>query len=37
MKDGDTVYLPKYGGTEIKLDGTLYQVLRQNDILGVLS
>lgn len=37
VKEGDTIYLPKYGGTEIKLDGTLYQVLRQNDILGVLS
>lgn len=37
VKEGDTVYLPKYGGTEIKLDGVTYQVLRQNDILGVIA
>ena len=37
LKEGDTVYLPKYGGTEIKFDNTTYQVVRQNDILGVLS
>lgn len=37
LKEGDTVYLPKYGGTEIKMDSTTYQVVRQNDILGVLS
>ena len=37
VKVDDTVYLPKYGGTEIKLDGVTYQVLRQNDILGVIA
>ena len=37
LKEGDTVYLPKYGGTEIKFNDTTYQVVRQNDILGVLS
>ena len=37
VKEGDTVYLPKYGGTEIKLDDVAYQVVRQNDILGVIG
>lgn len=36
VKAGDTVLLPKYGGTEIKLDGETFQILRQDDILGVL-
>lgn len=34
---GDIILLPKYGGTEIKLDGEEYQILRQSDILGVLK
>ena len=33
---GDRVLISKYGGTEIKIDGTAYQVLREDDILGVL-
>lgn len=37
VKPGDTVLLPKYGGTEIKLDGETFQILRQDDILGVLA
>lgn len=37
VKVGDTVLLPKYGGTEIKLEGTTYQILREDDILGVVN
>ena len=37
VKVGDTILLPKYGGTEIKLDGVEYQILRQSDILGILA
>ena len=37
VKEGDTILLPKYGGTEIKLDGEEYQILRQSDILGILA
>jgi len=37
VKPGDTILLPKYGGTEIKLDGVTFQILRQDDILGVLQ
>jgi len=31
---GDKVLLSKYAGTEIKLDGVEYTILRQNDILA---
>ena len=31
---GDKVLLSKYAGTEVKLDGTEYTILRQNDILA---
>ena len=36
VKKGDKVLISKYGGTEIKIDGTAYQVLREDDILGIL-
>ncbi len=33
----DTVLLPKYGGTEVKLDdGKEYQLVRDEDLLGVI-
>ena len=31
---GDKVLLSKYAGTEVKLDGTEYTILRQNDVLA---
>jgi chaperonin GroES len=37
VKVGDTVLMPKYGGTEFKMDGKDYQIVREDDILGVLS
>ena len=37
VKVGDKVLISKYGGTEIKIDGTAYQVLREDDILGILA
>ena len=37
VKKGDKVLLPKYGGTEIKLDGKEYQLLPEEDLLGVLE
>lgn len=36
VKAGDTVLLPKYGGTEVKLGGVKYQLVREEDLLGVL-
>src|SRR5271154_6147279 len=37
VKVGDRVLISKYGGTEIKIDGTAFQVLREDDILGILA
>ncbi|KAF5199042.1 10 kDa chaperonin [Thalictrum thalictroides] len=36
VKEGDTVLLPEYGGTEIKLDEKEYHLFRDDDILGTL-
>ena len=33
---GDTVLLPKYGGTEVKLGEQKLQLVREEDLLGVL-
>ena len=37
VKVGDRVLMPKYGGTEVKVDGKEYQIVREEDILGVLA
>ena len=37
VKVGDKVVYSKYGGTEIKLGGEEYVILRQDDILGVVE
>ncbi|MBQ6937855.1 MAG: co-chaperone GroES [Clostridia bacterium] len=37
VKVGDKVLLSKYAGTEVKLDGVEYTILRQNDILAKLD
>ena len=37
VKVGDRVLVSKYGGTEVKLDGREYTILRQDDILGVIK
>ena len=36
VKVGDTVLLPKYGGTEVKLGEQKLQLVREEDLLGVL-
>jgi chaperonin GroES len=35
VKAGDYVLLGKYAGTEIKLDGEEYLIVREDDVLGV--
>ncbi len=35
VKKGDTVLMPKYGGTEVKIDDKEYQIMREDDILAV--
>ncbi len=37
VKKGDKVIFSKYAGTEVKLDGEEYIILRQNDILGIVE
>lgn len=37
LKAGDKVLFGKYSGTEIKLDGEEYLILREDDILGVIE
>jgi len=37
VKVGDRVIYSKYGGTEVKLDGEEYMILRQDDILAVID
>ncbi len=37
VKKGDKVLISKYGGTEIKLDGITYLIMREDDILGILG
>lgn len=37
VKEGDTVLFAKYAGTEVKLDGEEYMVLKESDILAVVN
>ncbi len=37
VKVGDTVLFGKYSGTEIKLDGTDYLIVREEEILGIIE
>lgn len=37
VKEGDRVLFGKYAGTEIKIDGEEYLIMREDDILGVLE
>jgi chaperonin GroES len=37
VKKGDRVLISKYGGTEVKIDGENYLIMREDDILGILG
>ena len=37
VKEGDRVLFGKYSGTEISLDGEVYLIMREDDILGVIE
>jgi chaperonin GroES len=37
VKKGDVVLISKYGGTEVKVDGESYLIMREDDILGILG
>ncbi len=34
---GDRILFSKYGGTDVKIDGNDYLILRQDDVLGVIE
>lgn len=37
VKKGDRVLFSKYGGTEVKIDGEEYMIMRESDVMGVLE
>ena len=37
VKVGDKVLIGKYAGTEVKVDGEKYTIVRQNDILAIVD
>ena len=37
VKKGDKVLISKYGGTEVKIDGESYLIMREDDILGIIG
>ena len=37
VKVGDKVITSKYSGTEVKCDGTTYNIVRQSDILAIVE
>ncbi|TDJ49417.1 MAG: co-chaperone GroES [Nitrospina sp.] len=37
VKVGDKVLYSKYGGTEIKIDGDDYLLMREDDVLGIVE
>jgi chaperonin GroES len=37
VKKGDRILIGKYSGTDVKIDGTEYVILREDEVLGVLN
>jgi chaperonin GroES len=37
VKAGDTVLFGKWSGTEVKIDGVEYLIMKESDILGVIE
>ncbi|MCX7825140.1 MAG: co-chaperone GroES [Verrucomicrobiae bacterium] len=37
VKKGDRVLIPKYGGTEVKIDEETYLIMKEEDILGIIE
>lgn len=37
VKSGDTVLFAKYAGTEVKLEGEEYLVIRESDLLAIIT
>ncbi|VAW37833.1 Heat shock protein 60 family co-chaperone GroES [hydrothermal vent metagenome] len=37
VKEGDSVLFSKYGGTDVKIDGEDYLIMREEDVLGIVE
>lgn len=37
VKEGDTILFGKWSGTEIKLDGADYLIMKESDIMGIIG
>jgi chaperonin GroES len=37
VKVGDTILFGKYSGTEVKVDGEEYLIMREEDVLGIVQ
>lgn len=37
LKKGDRILFSKYGGTDVKIDGEEYLIMREDDVLGVIE
>ena len=37
VKEGDRILFGKYSGSEVKIDGAEYLIMKEEDILGVLE
>jgi len=37
LKDGDRILFGKYSGTEVKIEGEEYLIMREDDVLGVID
>ena len=37
LKEGDRILFGKYSGSEVKLDGQEYLIMKEEDVLGILS
>jgi len=37
VKEGDRILFGKYSGNEVRLDGTEYLIIKEEDVLGILG
>ncbi|MEW6136621.1 MAG: co-chaperone GroES [Thermodesulfobacteriota bacterium] len=37
VKEGDTILFGKYSGSEIKMEGNEYLIMREDDVLGIVE
>jgi len=37
VKEGDSVLFGKWSGTEVKIDGTEYLIMKESDIMGIMQ